>query len=172
MRPINAKELKRAYIVFGVNFIVLAGFSILCLYFFFGAKDYEYRLLQDDVDRAEQLLSKRRDINTQFELIIARFNDLSQFHTIDAQEMDNQAAMLQDIQAANFKVKDMLKEADSHTPSFELYGKLSDDVGQMAGIQDSLFNTRFQLESVKSQLDGCLRVNRAAGNKLSMGLYR
>lgn len=169
MRPINAKELKRAYIVFGVNFMVLAGFSLLCLYFFFGARDYEYRLLQGDVDKAEQLLSKRRDINMQFELIISRFNDLSQFHTIDAQEMDNQATMLQDIQAANFKVKDMLKEADSDAPSFELYKKLSDDVGQMAGIQDSLFNTRFQLESIKGQLDACLRVNHSAEHKL---LYR
>ena len=39
MKPINAKELKRSYLLFAVNFIALAGFSIiLSISFFCSAK--------------------------------------------------------------------------------------------------------------------------------------
>lgn len=169
MKPINAKELKRSYFLFAVNFIGLAAFSLFCLYLFFAAQDYEYKLLQDDADRANRLLSKRKDINTQFDLILSRFNDLSQFSSINPEEMDNQATMLQDIQQAVVNVKDILKQQQQGTASFLLYQKITDDVTQMAGIQDSLFNSRFQLESIKTQLESCLRINHSAENKLSFG---
>ncbi len=172
MKPVNAKELNRAYLVFSANFIILAAFAIFCLYMFFSARQYEYNLLQQDVDRAERMLAKRRDVNAQFDLVISRFNDLSKFTTLNAEELDNQAIMLQDIQKAVFNIKDLLKQQSSGAPSFQLYQKLADDVAQMAGIQDSLFNSRFQLESVKSQLESCLKLNHAAEDKLSLGIFR
>jgi hypothetical protein len=172
MKPVNAIELKRSYIIFGVSFIVLAAFSILCLFLFFGAQRYERQLLLQRAERADQLLAKRRDINTQFDLIISRLNDLSRFTQINPEEMDNQAIMLQNVQDAVFRVNEILKQQQLQTPSFRLYQKMADDVSQMAGIQDSLFTTRFQLESMKAQLDACLRVNRSAGDKLSLGLFR
>lgn len=172
MKPINAKELKRSYIRFAMNFVVLAAFSIFCLYLFFAAQDYEYQLLRGDADRAGQLLSNRKDINAQFDLILSRFNELSKFSSINSEEMDNQATMLEDIRGATFKVKDLLKQQQRGTASFLLYQKMTDDVAQMAGIQDSLFNTRFQLESIRTQLESCLRVNHSAENKLSLGIFR
>ena len=172
MKPINAKELNRAYILFSADFIILAIFAIFCLSMFFAAKHYEYTILQKQVDDADQVLEKRRDINTKFELIISRFNDLSKFTAFNADEVDNQAIMLQDIQKAVFSIRDQLKQQPSNTPSFRLYQKMTDDVAQMAGIQDSLFNSRFQLESVKVQLESCLKVNQAAGDKLSLGIFR
>ena len=172
MKPINDRELKKAYITFGINFLILGLFSILCLYFFFATQRHEYRLLQHEVDDAEQLLSKRKDINTQFDLMQNRFNELSRFSSINAEEMDNQAIMLADIQTSIFKIKDLLKQQHKNTPSFALYQKMADDAAQMAGIQDSLFTTRFQLESVKSQLDACLRLNKSAQDKLSLGIFR
>lgn len=171
MKPINAKELKRAYIIFGVSFITLAVFSILCLSFFFATQRYERGLLQREVDQADLVLTKRKDINTQFDLIASKLNDLSRFTDIDPEEMDNQAIMLQDVQDAVFRINEILKK-QSQTPSFQLYRKMADDVTVMAGIQDSLFSTRFQLESMKAQLDACLRVNRSAGKKLSLGIFR
>jgi DNA repair ATPase RecN len=172
MKPINAKELNRSYVLFSVNFIVLATFSIFCLYLFFAAQSYEYNLLRDEANQAEQLLSKRKDVNNQFDLILSRFNELSKFSSINAEEMDNQASMLEDIQNANFKIKDILKQQQSDMSSFKLYKKMTDDVTQMSGIQDSLFNTRFQLESIKTQLGSCLKVNHSAENKLSFGTFR
>jgi hypothetical protein len=172
MKPINAKELKRSYLLFAVSFIALAGFSIFCLYLFFAAQNYEYSLLQNEANRADRLLSKRKDINTQFDLILSRFNDLSQFSSINSEEMDNQAIMLEDIQKAVVNVKDLLKQQQQGSASFLLYKKMTDDVTQMAGIQDSLFNSRFQLESIKTQLESCLRINHSAENKLSFGIFR
>ncbi len=172
MKPVNEKELKRSYIVFGGSFIALAAFSIMCLSLFFGTQRYERQLLQQRADLADRLLVKRKDINTQFDVIVSRLNDLSRFTQINPEEMDNQAIMLQNVQDAVFKVNEMLKQEQLHTPSFQLYQKMADDVSQMAGIQDSLFSTRFQLESMKAQLDACLRVNRSAGDKLSLGLFR
>ncbi|HMI60697.1 MAG TPA: hypothetical protein VK518_07315 [Puia sp.] len=172
MKPINTKELKRSYLLFAVNFIALAAFSIFCLYLFFAAQDYENKLLQNDADQADRLLSKRKDINTQFDRILSRFNDLSQFSSINSEEMDNQAIMLEDIQKEIVNVKDLLKQQQQASASFLLYKKMTDDVTQMAGIQDSLFNSRFQLESIKTQLESCLRINHSAENKLSFGIFR
>jgi len=172
MKPINAKELNRSYLMFSVNFVALAAFSIFCLYLFFAAQNYEYSLLQDDASQAEKLLSKRKDVNTQFDIILSRFTELSKFTSINSEEMDNQASMLEDIQNANFKIKDLIKQEQSATSSFLLYKKMTDDVTQMAGIQDSLFNTRFQLESIKTQLGSCLKVNHSAEDKLSFGAFR
>jgi len=104
-------------------------------------------------------------------IILSRFNELSKFTSINSEEMDNLASMLDDIQNANFKVKDIIKQGPG-TDSFLLYKKMTDDVTQMAGIQDSLFNTRFQLESIKTQLGSCLRVNHSAEKELSLGLFR
>lgn len=172
MKPVNAKELKRAYIIFGVSFLVLATFSIVCLSCFFATRRYERKLLQQEVDQADRVLAGRKDINTQFDLITARLNDLSRFTNINAEEMDNQALMLQDVQDAVFKINEILKKQRTTAPSFQLYRKMADDVTVIAGIQDSLFSTRFQLESMREQLDACLRVNKAAANKLSQGLFR
>jgi len=172
MKPINAKELNRSYVAFSVNFIALAAFSIFCLYLFFAAQAYEYDLLRDEAKKTEELLSKRKEVNTQFDLILLRFNELSKFSTINAEEMDNQTSMLDDIHQANFTIKNIIKQQDFTGASFLLYKKMSDDVTQVAMIQDSLFNTRFQLESIKSQLESCLKVNRAAGDKLSSGIFR
>jgi hypothetical protein len=69
-------------------------------------------------------------------------------------------------------IKDIIKQEQPGTSSFLLYKKMTDDVTQMAGIQDSLFNTRVQLESIKTQLGSCLRVNHSAEKELSLGLFR
>jgi hypothetical protein len=171
MKPINAQELNRSYLVFFINFAALVAFSIFCLYLFIAAQNYEYSLLKDDAIRAEKLLLKRKEVNTQFDIILSRFNELSKFTFINAREMDNQASMLEDIQNANLKLKDLINHEQA-TSSFLLYKKMTDDVNQMAGIQDSLFITRFKLESYKLQLGSCLKLNHSAENKLSFGSFR
>lgn len=172
MKPINAKELNKSYKVFSLNFLALAGFSILCVYFFFASLQYDYNLLADNVNQSQQLLSKRKEINTQFDLILLRFNQLSRFTSTSSEEMNNQSIMIDDIQNANFKIKDIIKQQQSTASSFLLYKKMTDDVAQMAGIQDSLFNTRFQIESAKTQLESCLKVNHTAATTLSGGLFK
>lgn len=171
MKPINAKELKRSYILFIANFTALAALAVLCLYFFFAAQDYEFRLLRKEVEQSDQLVSQRKDINTQFDLILSRFDELSKFSSINSEEMDNQVTMLEDIHRSVLKVKDLVKRQRG-SASFLLYRTMTDNVTQMAGIQDSLFNSRFQLESLKAQLESCLRVNHSAENKLSLGVFR
>lgn len=172
MKPINTNELNRSYLMFSFNFIALAAFSIFCLYLFFAAQNYEYSLLQDDANQADKLLSQRKDVIIQFDIILSRFSELSKFTSINSEEMDNQASMIEDIQQANFKIKDLIKQKQPATSSFLLYKKMVDDVTQMTGIQDSLFNSRFQLESIKSQLGSCLKVNHTAETKLSFGGFR
>lgn len=172
MKPINSNELKRSYLVFSVNFGILIIFSIGCLYFFFATEQYEYHLIKDRVTQTEQLLAKRKEMNLQFDLILSGFNNLSRFSAVGSEEMDNQVIMLENIQDANFKIRDILKQAPADGASFMLYKKMTDDVTQMAGIQDSLFTTRFQLESIKSQLGNCLKINHSASSKLSLGIFR
>lgn len=171
MKPINAQELSKSYRLFVINFIVLASASIFGVYLFFAASKVEYQLLEKQVKQTEQLLSKRRAINDKFDLILMRFKQLSRYTSISSEEMNNQAIMLEDIQNANFKIKDLIKEQSSVTGSFLMYKKMTDDIAQMAGIQDSLFTTRFQIENIRTQLQSCLKTNQGAADRLRRGRF-
>ena len=171
MKPINAQELSRSYKVFVLNFVVLTAFTIGCLYLFFLASRSEYHLLENEVKRTDALLLKRKEINTQFDIILLRFKQLSKYTTINSEEMNNQAILLEDIQNANFKIKNIIKEQKSEAGSFQLYKKMTSDVTDMAAIQDSLFSTRFQIENVRTQLESCLGTNQKAINKLRGGHF-
>jgi len=171
MKPINALELSKSYRNFVVNFITLTCFTILCVFFFFASSRYEYELLEKEVKQADQLLSKRRDINTKFDMILLRFKQLSKYTSINSQEMNNQAILLEDIQNNNFKIKEIIKQEKTDASSFLLYKKMSEDVAQMAGIQDSLFTTRFQIENIRTQLESCLKTNVSAANRLRAGRF-
>lgn len=166
MKPINAQELSRSYRVFVVNFILLSSFTILCIFLFFVSSKYEYRLLENEVKQTDQLLLKRKEINTQFDIIIFRFKQLSKYTTINSEEMNNQAILLEDIQNSNLKIKDIIKKQQNNANSFLLYKKMTDDVAQMAAIQDSLFTTRFQIENVKDQMDQCIKTNLKISDKI------
>lgn len=171
MKPINAQELNKSYRLFILNFISVTIFAVICVYLFFAASRFEYELLEKEVKQTEQLLSKRKDINTKFDMILLRFKQLSKYTSINSEEMNNQAIMLEDIQNTNFKIKDIIKKEKTTVSSFLLYKKMTEDISQMAGIQDSLFTTRFQIENVKTQLDACFQTNNNAAKKIRGGRF-
>lgn len=171
MKPINAQELNKSYRLFILNFISLTSFAVICVYLFFAASRFEYELLEKEVKQTEQLLAKRKDINTKFDMILLRFKQLSKYTSINSEEMNNQAIMLEDIQNTNFKIKEIIKKEKSTVSSFLLYKKMTEDVSQMAGIQDSLFNTRFQIDNLKSQLDACFITNSSAARRIRGGRF-
>ena len=172
MKPINAQELTKSYMHFIISFVLLISTALLCVYLFFAASTYEYKILEDKVKQTEQLLSKRREINTRFDIILLRFKELSKYTSINSEEMNNQAILLGDIQNSNSKIKDILKKEQSAASSFLLYKKMSDDVAQMAATQDSLFTTRFQIENIRTQLESCLHTNQSAADRLRAGRFR
>ncbi|WP_158799322.1 hypothetical protein [Pedobacter sp. L105] len=172
MKPINAQELTRSYQLFILNFVLLISFALICVYLFFIASKYEYQILEDKVKKTDQLLSKRKEINTRFDMILLKFNELSKYSSINSEELNNQAILLEDIQNNNFKIKEILKNQQPATSSFLLYKKMSDDVTQMAGIEDSLFTTKFQIENIRTQLESCLHTNQSAADKLRAGKFR
>lgn len=172
MKPINAQELTKSYRLFILNFILLISFALICIYLFFSASKYEYQILEDKVKQTDQLLSKRKEINTRFDMILLKFKELSKYTSINSEELNNQAILLEDIQNNNFKIKEIIKKQQSAASSFLLYKKMSDDVTQMAGIEDSLFTTRFQIENIRTQLESCLHTNQSAADKLRAGRFR
>jgi hypothetical protein len=172
MKPIKSQELSRSYRLFVLNFILLTSFAILCVYLFFVSSKFEYQLLEKEVKQTDMLLAKRKEINTNFDMILQRFQQLSKYTSIGSAEMNNQAIMLEDIQNKNFRIREIIKEQKSDASSFQLYKKMTDDIAQMAGIQDSLFGTKFQIANLKSQLESCLRTNQAATKKLKSGIFK
>lgn len=172
MKPINAQELTKSYVHFTINFVLLTLSAIFCVYLFFAASTFEYKLLEDKVKKNEQLLAKRREINTRFDVILMRFSQLSKYTSINSEEMNNQAILLGDIQNSNFKIKEIISKEQSAASSFQLYRKMSDDVAMMAGIQDSLFTTRFQIENIRTQMESCVHTNQSAATRLRAGRFR
>lgn len=171
MKPINATEIRSAYAKFILNFVWLTCFSILSIYLFFLASDYEYTLLDKKVRETEKLSSLRKDINTNFDLILVRFKELAQYRNYNANEMSKQAILLNDIQAANNKIKDLTSNKTESGLSFDLYRKLNNNVGAMAGLQDSLNQSRYDIQRYKEQIDDCSRANQSAVKKIKNGRF-
>ena len=166
MKPVNNNDLRRSYINFILYFATVVAFSILIVFFFFVTTNHEVVLLNERVKESDKLVSARNDINNNFDLILQRMQQLSQFTKMSSEELNNQGLLLNDIQEANLKIQARLQESNAHLKSFELYKKLSDNISVAAGIKDSLQTTRFQIESLRSQLASCNRTNTTAVNKI------
>ncbi|KQM68948.1 hypothetical protein ASE74_23815 [Pedobacter sp. Leaf216] len=171
MKPINAIEIRSAYTKFILNFVFLTLFSILCIYLFYAASDYEYTLLDKKVKETEKLSYLRKDINTNFDLILLRFKELSQYSDYNADEMSKQAILLSDIQSANNRIKELISKKTEVTPSFTLYEKLNNNVGAMANLQDSLIDSRSVIQRAKERVNECIQANQSAAKKIRNGRF-
>ena len=166
MKPVNSSDLRNAYIRFVLYFVALVAFSILTLYFFFLTSNREVAMLNERVKQSDNLIAVRTDINNNFDIILQRMQQLSQYTKMNAEEMNNQTLLLNDIQECNLKIQDKLHQNPVALKSFELYKKLSDNISTAANVKDSLYTTRFQIESLRSQLESCNRTNRSAVNRI------
>jgi hypothetical protein len=166
MKPVNSSDLRNAYIRFILYFVALVAFSILTLYFFFLTSNREVTMLNERVKQSDNLVAIRSDINNNFDIILQRMQQLSQYTKMNAEEMNNQTLLLNDIQESNLKIQDKLHQNPVPLKSFELYKKLSDNISTVANVKDSLYTTRFQIESLRSQLESCNRTNRSAVNRI------
>lgn len=171
MKAINEREITKSYQNFGICFVILLTTATICVYLFLLTSGYEYRLLEKQVKSTDELLSRRKDIMMQFDMILIRFKQLSMATTVSSEEMNDQSVMLDNIQNSNYAIRELIRKQETKPGSFQLYQKMTDDVGQMAAIQDSLFSTKFQLESIRGQLESCLRTNRSAADKVRGGKF-
>ena len=167
MKPINNTDLNQAYRKFIMYLVTLLGFAIIIVYFFFVTSGRELVLLNARAKKTDQLIALRNDINNDFELILLRMQQLSQYAKMNSQELNNQTLLLNDIQENNQHIQERLQSNPYPLKSFELYKKLSNDIETIASIKDSLFTTRFQIESLRSQLESCSRVNKTTINQLN-----
>ncbi|WP_158825829.1 type VI secretion system TssO [Mucilaginibacter lacusdianchii] len=166
MKPINSRDLQRAYLNFIFYFVGLLIFSVVVVYFFFLTSNREVAMLNNRVKESEKLISVRNDINNNFDIILLRLSQLSQYTKINSTELNNQSVLLNDIQESNLKIQALLQQNTLPLKSFDLYKKLSDNISTVASIKDSLFTTRYQIESLRRQLQNCNRTNNTAVNTL------
>jgi len=166
MKPVNSSDLRKAYTRFALYFISSIAFVIISVLFFFLTSNREVFLLNERVKESDNLIVVRSDINNNFDIILERMRQLSQYTRMNSEELNNQNVLLNDIQEANMRIQARLQQNPTPLKSFELYKKLSDNISTAANIKDSLFTTRFQIESLRSQLESCNRINRSAVNKI------
>jgi hypothetical protein len=167
MKPVNTSDLRRAYITFILYFITLLAFSLIVVFLFFVTSNQEVAILNQKVKESDKLITLRTDINNNFDIILQRMQQLSQYTKMNPEELNNQSILLNDIQKSNQKIQAELQQNPIHLKSFELYKKLSDNISTAATIKDSLFTTRFQIESLRSQLESCNKTNSTAVSKIN-----
>jgi hypothetical protein len=166
MKPVNNIELRSAYIKFIFYFFILIACSVVAVYFFFLTSTREVAILDDRAKESDRLVAVRNDINANFDIILQRMQQLSQYTKMNADELNNQNLLLNDIQESNLKIQAKLQQNPMPLKSFDLYKKLSDNISTAANVKDSLFTTRYQIESLRSQLESCNRTNTTAVNKI------
>ena len=166
MKPINSQELNSAYRTFLLYFAGLILFSVCCVFSFFYAAEREIDILNAKVKESDQLMRLHKEVYTNFELILYRMQQLSSYTDMNATEASNQSVLLNSIQESNLKIQNLVRDKSEELPSFKLYSKLSENVALAASVKDSVFTTRFQIASLKSQLESCNRTNTAAIRRL------
>jgi hypothetical protein len=166
MKPVNNPDIYRAYRNFLLMFVLLLAFTIAGVYLFFLTSNHEVSLLNKKAKEAEQLVAIRSDIYNDFDQIMVRMQQLSDYTKMNSEEINNQTLLLGDIQQANQRIMDRVQQNTLPLKSFELYKKLSNDINTIATIKDSLFTTRFQIESARSQLESCNKTNKSAINRI------
>jgi len=172
MKPLNIKELKNAYRVFILYFLLLSTVSLFSVGLFFAAQNAYNNLIRDKAEHIDRTMRKRLELNGHLGSILKRFNELSRFTPINAQEINNQSIMMEDIARANFRIKAIIMDEQPLSESFVLYRKISDDITAMTNVQDSLSRSRFQLESIRAQLKSCLNANQSKSNRVNRGIFR
>jgi len=171
MKPLNINEINKSYQNFILNFINLIIISVFCIFIFLLASEHEYEILEKRVRQTDALFLRRKEINLLTDELLARFQQLSTYHTVSSESLNNQSILMGDIQNINFRIKDILKLYPSDAASFQLYQKMTDDITQMAAVQDSLNATKFQIENIRNQLETCLNANHRVEGKLKAGIF-
>ncbi|RFM25600.1 type VI secretion system TssO [Deminuibacter soli] len=171
MKPVNTRELNTAYRRFILYFLSFILFALLCVFCFFATSKHELKLLTARAQQYDKLLYTREDVTVQFDQILQRMQVLSQYVKVNATEMDNQAVLLHAIEGTNQHVKGELEDLGmaAEPASFGIYRNLTDHINLLSGMKDSLSQTHFQIESLRSQLDDCSHTNQAAARNLSGG---
>lgn len=171
MKPINQHELNKGYFNFIAHFVALILFVVVCVACFFMANRRELKLLAEQSRRYDQLAYQRDEVAARFDQMLFRLRALSQYVNADAQELSNQALLINGVQSENNRVRGMLEETGggetAEVPASELYRKMTRHVVVLASLKDSLSQTRFSSESLRQQLDACSKATRKAVNNLN-----
>lgn len=175
MKPVNSKELNKGYRKFILYFALLVFSATFCVFLYFSTSKHEVMLLNQKVRESERLLQLREEISHDFDLILSRLKEISRYTRIDAEEYNSQALLQDQIQRINMKVRQLVQQetarGNHHDNSLALYEKMTDDVTYLSGIQDSLFNTRSRIESLRTQLEACNKNNQKAAQRLKRGRF-
>ncbi|MBV7529401.1 hypothetical protein [Chitinophaga sp. sic0106] len=169
MKPINLHELNRSYFKFIIHFVILILFVLIGVASFFFTGRHELQLLGEQSRTYDQVAYYRDEVNSRFDNVLLKFRSLAQYVNADAQELSNQALLINGVQSDNNRVRGLLDERKELTvvPSYELYGKMTRNVMILASLKDSLSQTRFQMESLREQLEDCDHSTKKAMKKLN-----
>ncbi|RPE05763.1 hypothetical protein EGT74_25710 [Chitinophaga lutea] len=169
MKPINQHELNKGYFNFIAYFVALILLVVVCVACFFSANRHELKLLAEEVRRYDQLAYQREEVAARFDQMLFKLRAFSQYVNADAQVLSNQALLINGVQSENNRVRGLLEEnaGDGAAPGSELYQKMTRHVVVLAGLKDSLSQTRFSSESLRQQLDACSKATRKAVNNLN-----
>lgn len=172
MKPINVRELNKAYFKFVVHFVSLILFVLICIACFFITSRYEMNLLTQQSRQYEKMGYYREEVTHHFDDALVKFKTLTQYVNADAQELSNQALLINNIQSDNNKVRGLLDERKADVtlllaPSQDFYEKMTRNVVILASIKDSLSQTRYQMESLREQLERCSKASKDAMDKIN-----
>jgi hypothetical protein len=169
MKPVNTRELRNAYLGFVAHFCWLLILIILCTVSYFATSRREMELLSKRAREYDQIKYNREEISGRFDNVLWRLRALTQYVKADPEEYSNQAVLMNAVQAGDQGIRGMLDdEADSlDDPARSLYRRMSGHVVLLSTLEDSLSQTRFQIESLREQLNACSTANQAAARTLS-----
>lgn len=172
MRPINIVSLKASYINFVIHFTLLIAFSLCCLFFYYNTKKIDFLLINRRLELVNKQEEARKKVNAELLGIRKNLESISRVHSVNLEDLDDQYNALAIVKEKATKINELVTDMDPKTVNYSLYKTLSENLTPMVVTQDSLFMTRFEIQSIKEQLDACLRTYDVAKSKLRGGLLK
>lgn len=169
MKPLNIITLKSSYKNFVIHFSLLILFSIICVFFYYQTKNADFILINKRLELVNKNEEARKGVDAELQVVRAKLTSISRAHFTNFEDLDNQYITLALVKEKVNKIGELIENMDTKTLRYGMYKRLSGDLTPMIVTQDSLFTTRFEIQSIKEQLDACLRTYNTAKSKLRGG---
>ena len=161
MKPLNSREINKAFIVFMVYFAVLLGVCLLCVYTYFSTAESEGIILMKQVNKYDQVFAKHQQLADQTSSI---YNHMQ---LLNSDRINNSLELQRLISNEKDKLNKMMQQAGSdQAANFTVYDNLSKKLNTLLGIKDSIRLVGIDEDLLRSDLMACINDNKQFKKKL------
>lgn len=148
MKPLNNKEVKKAFSLFAIHLFILLGISVLSVFFLFQTRKVQSHEIANQLDAYDAIQNKQLILNHKIDSILY---DIS---LLNSNKIQNSIFLQNRIAYEKVQIEELMQSADSS--HFLLYRKMMSLVNPMLVCKDSINSLFTREDFLKKSLLDCM----------------